>query len=655
LTLRVGITGHRPNKLKGPAVELVAVQLPLVFSAIDAAAGAILAANSNFYAPGSFAVRLVSGFAEGADQMAVAACPAGWQIEAILPFPKQEYLDDFATSAADDGRDVRGAFEESLAKAHVVTELAFVPGHRSKDAGRRDRAYADAGGFMLRQIDVLIAVWDGKAPKVGGTGALARSAFEGGIPVVWLSTTDNAPPRLITGLGPRGPTTAGADCTKGPLLAALLPIFSVGASAAGRAGRRSARGRLARFLRERWRPRCYSFVYDLLKRIVSLRLPRLVIKSRSLEERRKDWDKFIADAPHTGDPSRGDIDRGNLRSKLGPVLLERYAWADALAEHYAHNYRSAYVVAYLLSAVAVFIALGSAVVASYERAPAKLPSSVELLQSKLLFSGIELVVIVFIVVIVFVGRFAHWHQRWLDYRTLAESLRHGRFLAFVGEFGRIYEPAGHPGGRETPWMLWYFRATMRETGLPTATLDRTYQWRLLQATLEHELQGRDGQIRYHSDNQIIMERIDRSLHYLGLFCFLATFVLLAGFLAGAGVELVWGDLRAAAENHRAAATGLGGIAMRLKPWLMFWTAGLPALGAALAGIRVHGDFEGSKERSAKMADALLVLQDEFARATERDVTLEETSDLLISTAHAMSEDVAAWQELYGRKWLTLPA
>ena len=95
LTLRVGITGHRPNKLSGPAVARVRQQLPRVFAAIAKSADDILAANAEFYAAQPPAMRLVSGFAEGADQMAVAACPAGWRIEAILPFPVEEYLKDF--------------------------------------------------------------------------------------------------------------------------------------------------------------------------------------------------------------------------------------------------------------------------------------------------------------------------------------------------------------------------------------------------------------------------------------------------------------------------------------------------------------------------------------------------------------------------------
>jgi hypothetical protein len=642
LTLRVGITGHRPNKLHGAAADRIQRQLPSVFSAIDTAAKEILAANGGFYADEPPSVRLVSGFAEGADQMAVAACPPGWKIEAILPFPTNEYLNDFARSAAEDGRDVRDAFKDSLKKANAVTQLAFSPwrsedrGHADQgaDTGKRDLGYADAGGYLLRQVDVLVAVWDGKAPKIGGTGAIARMANDKGIPVVWLSTIEDAAPRLITEFAVGGAMTTGADCTKGPLLTALLPVFAAPVAAAGRKeAQSSAPTGLERFLQERWHPRCYFFVYDFLKRVASARLPRIVIHSRSFAERCQDWDKFMSFAPETGDRSLGDADEGDLRSKLKSVLLERFVWADALAEHYSQNYRSTYVLAYLFSALAVFIALGSAIFANPRDIVAELSSA-----------AFELVAIVAIVSIVSIGRFLHWHERWIEYRALAESLRHGRFLAFISEFGRIYDAAGGPGHQQSSWMLWYIRATMREIGLPTATLDHTYQWLLLQATLKTEIEGDDGQIAYHQGNQKIMGRIDHLLHYLGLICFGTTFCLLGLFIAGGSLDLIF----------IGSTTWFGTIAMELQPHLVFWTAGLPALGAALAGIRGQGDFEGSKERSARMFDALLTLQDDYRSAMQRDLSLSETTALLISTAHAMSEDVAAWQELYGRKWLTLP-
>ena len=93
------------------------------------------------------------------------ACPQAWQIEAVLPFPQKEYLEDFQKSASGDGRDVSSAFHEGLKRAATVTRL---PEARPDDRGR---SYADAGGYLLRQVDMLIAVWDGRPPKPGGTGA----------------------------------------------------------------------------------------------------------------------------------------------------------------------------------------------------------------------------------------------------------------------------------------------------------------------------------------------------------------------------------------------------------------------------------------------------------------------------------------------------
>src|ERR1044072_9029975 len=87
LTLRVGITGHRPNKLPAAIVPRITSQLSVVFRTLDEIAGGILHDDADAYAKESAVIRLVSGFAEGADQMAVLACPGAWQIDALLPFP----------------------------------------------------------------------------------------------------------------------------------------------------------------------------------------------------------------------------------------------------------------------------------------------------------------------------------------------------------------------------------------------------------------------------------------------------------------------------------------------------------------------------------------------------------------------------------------
>ena len=53
--------------------------------------------------------------------------------------------------------------------------------------------------------------------------------------------------------------------------------------------------------------------------------------------------------------------------------------------------------------------------------------------------------------------------------------------------------------------------------------------------------------------------------------------------------------------------------------------------------------------------SLAGLSDDYARTEKGDASLDDTAELLIATARVLSEDIAAWQDLYGRKRLTLPA
>jgi len=222
-------------------------------------------------------------------------------------------------------------------------------------------------------------------------------------------------------------------------------------------------------------------------------------------------------------------------------------------------------------------------------------------------------------------------------------VRHARFLAFVSEFGRIQAGASTPAGREASWMLWYIRATMREVGLPTATLDGAYQHGIPTATHRDEIEGAQGQLAYHTQNIESAHHIDHFLHLLGIGCFIVTSLILIAFLA-----LFWFDRAFGMAT-------LETLLLAVKPFVTFLSAGLPALGAAVAGIRAHGDFEESSERSVHMLDVLAGLTDDYTRAEMRAPHLDDTAELLIVTARVMSEDLAAWQDLYGRKRLALPA
>jgi hypothetical protein len=318
---------------------------------------------------------------------------------------------------------------------------------------------------------------------------------------------------------------------------------------------------------------------------------------------------------------------------LRTVLLPRFIWADSLAVHYSHLYRSAYVTAYFLSALAALVALGGV---AYHAA-----------QGPLILLSTEFVAISLIMAIVWLGQHWLWHERWLEYRALAETLRHGRFLAFVGEFGRVghYAPS-HGGSEEPSWMAWYFRATVREIGLPAATLDGTYQWHVLEATLEEEIGGAEGQLAYHRANRDSARRLDHVLHRAGLCLFGITVFALLGFILGYAFDPVYAW---ATQSEGPLKNALDAA----KPLLVVVTVGLSSLGAALAGIRVHGDFEGSAERSAHMVDHLEVHKHDYLNLTAHNANLDATGEILIRTARIMSEDLAAWKDLYGRKRLTL--
>jgi len=180
VSMGIGITGHRPNKLPRAAIPRLARQLRDTMAMLDDTARQ----------RGVHAIRLISNFAEGADQMAAAAAPKDWTVEAILPFPKDEFLKDFEQSASGDGRDMRAEFHASLARAATVVELPA-------PAGPREQGYLAAGRAMLDRIDLLIAVWDGAPPKAGGTGQIVKEATERPIPVLWLSANADREPVLI--------------------------------------------------------------------------------------------------------------------------------------------------------------------------------------------------------------------------------------------------------------------------------------------------------------------------------------------------------------------------------------------------------------------------------------------------------------------------
>jgi hypothetical protein len=178
--LRVGVSGHRvPPKLPADSVAPVRALLDRILTTMVDAGRKLerhRIANAGGNA-GDVAAEfvVVSSLAEGADRIvAEAGLAAGFALQAVLPFNAAEYARDFETQAS------RAAFERLLNRAAAVFDL-------NGAADQRPRAYEAAGLFMLANIDLLFAIWDGKiAAGVGGTADIVKRAVADGLLVVWI-------------------------------------------------------------------------------------------------------------------------------------------------------------------------------------------------------------------------------------------------------------------------------------------------------------------------------------------------------------------------------------------------------------------------------------------------------------------------------------
>ena len=177
--LRVGVTGHRADKLREESAARVspwvATTLQRLRDVAQRAQGARL--------------QVVSPLAEGADRLvAKLALEHGAELIAPLPFSRDQYLEDFS------GAPSRAEFDALLKRAQEVIALK---GNRATELGRK-AAYAAVGAAVVDKSDLLFALWNGEAAEGhGGTAEVVQSARRAGRPVLWLPITAGAPQLLL--------------------------------------------------------------------------------------------------------------------------------------------------------------------------------------------------------------------------------------------------------------------------------------------------------------------------------------------------------------------------------------------------------------------------------------------------------------------------
>jgi hypothetical protein len=206
-------------------------------------------------------------------------------------------------------------------------------------------------------------------------------------------------------------------------------------------------------------------------------------------------------------------------------------------------------------------------------------------------TAVEFAALALILALVLADGVAGWKRRAIEYRLLAKLCRKQQVLAPLGwvvprvgawaTSGPEPPPeADAPRGDHGAWVAWLFSAWLREASLSTGALDAA-RVEAVRAAAVHDLI--EDQIAYHTARRAQSHRASRRLVQAGETLFLVVLVLVA-----AKRWLLWGG------SDRPGLLVVLGLAGAI----------LPALSAALVGIRAYAELELLAEQSDTMLKAM---------------------------------------------------
>jgi hypothetical protein len=477
LAIRIGVTGHRPNRLTQADAALLRTKIGEVLEIVCHTAHDILAASGSAFAPGPPILRVISSLAEGADRIvAQEALDRGFELQCPLPFDRDEYEKDFETPES------RAAYRAMLAKASAVLEL-----DGSRETTERENAsYEAVGRMVLQHTDVLIAIWDGEeVAGKGGTGQIVQEAIGLGVSTVWLRSSVPHDVSLLVDDNDFKRRKRKLEGLSDQLRRLLLPPSP------------SPDRHQGQFF-ERLRRLLFPPTLDLRQQYFAEKQPSKTIlgaffktfrdliaegKPGQLRWQLRDFEEATtAEWQQAWQASPGFPQV--VSEQINCQYRTHYAWADKLADYYANLYRSSFVAIYLMGASAVLFALFTWVKPLQPLLGANT-------HEEAVWSVLELGLILLILLIYWLGIRRHWHKRWIDYRLLAEQLRHMRFLAPLGRTLPAFRVPAHDvhGDPRRSWVNWHFRAIAREAGLVNARIDTGYLEAYRQLLVGHEIKS----------------------------------------------------------------------------------------------------------------------------------------------------------------------
>jgi hypothetical protein len=576
--LSVGVTGHRADMLPDGSAEAIGDRIRETLLLIASAGSDLLANERHCFAPGPCELRFVSPVADGADQIAAeVALELGWELQVIAPFDKAAYRASLANEGA------RARFDSLLERSAGLLELPGDPGHALD-------AYVMTGRATVAHCDMLIAVWDGLPPRGrGGTGEVVQFALTRGTAIIHVPLAPGGDTRILWSAFDPTVVTIADD----PAVARPLERTDVDALLRGLLmppPNPQEHQFLKRFLSERLRRIRARIEYPLLLSAAGVRRFRArdLTAVHGNTQTRDEWRRYRV----------GCAEAHNISASID-LLEDSYSWADGLATHFAQTYRSGHIFNFLLGGVAVCLGLAAFV------AP----------HLKFEEAALEVLITLAILLNAIIGKRQEWHRRWLDYRQLAERLRPMRSLKLLG----IAAP-DPPGTATNPvpkrWIDWYASGIWRALACPSGAIDHACAAQLGKAIAEHEV---EPQVGYHLRYAEQIEALDHRLEQIGLVLFAATVLVTVATIIGLG-------LGSAFVN-------------RYGNWFTLISAGFPALGTAVFGIRFQADFGGDALRSKATAETLRQIDHEL----RRDVSLSRAADLAEQAARIMLADLDEWR------------
>jgi hypothetical protein len=530
-------------------------------------------------------LRLHTPLATGADQVAAnGARASGYTIRALLPFAPEDYAHDFQGHELDE-------FRDQLAKASSIFAL---PGDRSDD----EAAYVMVGKAVVAAADILVAIWDGGAGNgPGGTAHVVDLALTNSVPVIHIEVDRTSSAiggvRLLVGgdaIEPVAVPLEGDEAYCSLLRDTLAPHTSV------------ERKHIADFFAEREKLTNWRFEYPLLLSILRVKsLPRKPWRQSSIQQ---DIEYDMQEVRDPGSPG------------TYVPLTRAYGWANFLAIRYAQLFRSGHVTNYVLSALAVIIALSGLIMPGL----------------KVFLVLLELGTIGLLFLNTSSGTSGEWHRRWLQYRHLAESLRPLIYLKRTGMISTPFRSDFIRGPRHreagADWTRWYAAAVWREMDSPTGIMTRERVREMADDMIREQILP---QSKYHQVNADRMRHLDHRLHEVGN--------LLMGAVIAACVLFLIGYVT------------MKDVVKKLTEPFIVLTAGVPALSAAIFGMRGHGEHLVAASRSANTAAALEANAARLRQTTKLDTFAVE----LEHTASIMLEDLDEWTVSYRERSLEIPA